>query len=282
MSHVNHFARLADISDEALSPTTEHRPPTTARMLNRGSMLLAMLAAAAGLPYVFSSGTGEKAATKEQVGKTVDREHHSPQDAKELASLIGQGSADSRPVEGGPIADLGEILNFSVTPRWIMDRWPRVSAALSDLDLHGYRVALVTGTDPTDVAGSLTYYFTPKQRLQRITLFGTTGDASKLIAYLAKNHQFIRVYSSEPAIAIYQVPFSGTILSELRVKPAQVLRAGDPLTRFELALTMERPPTDGTFMDLITGKPSPSKKSAPIQLPPPPGPAAAGPPVPHK
>ncbi|MBI3463031.1 MAG: hypothetical protein HY000_08235, partial [Planctomycetes bacterium] len=231
-------------------------------MLNKGWMLIAMLAAAAGLPYLFSSGAGREAATEEQASEASDADQHrSSVNAKELASLIRPEGADSRPVEGRPIADLGEILNFSVTPAWIMDRWPRVSAALSELDLHGYRVVLVTGTEPSDVAGSLTYYFTPKQKLQRITLFGTTGDPGKLIAYLTTKHNFVRVYSPDPATAVYQVPFSGTILSELRIKPAQVLRAGDSLTRFELAMTMERPPTDGTFMDLRAGKPSQRSKT---------------------
>src|SRR5204862_1183718 len=46
----------------------------------------------------------------------------------------------------------------------------------------GMRVALVSGTRPDDVAGSMTYYFDEYHRLQRITFTGLTQDARRLLA----------------------------------------------------------------------------------------------------
>jgi hypothetical protein len=224
-------------------------------MFNRGSMLVAMLAAAAGLPYVFSSSTERGELTETNAADPLaaggsPKHQLSSRHANDSASLVSPSRTDSRPVEGPSIGDLSEILNFGVTPQWIMARWPRVSAALSELDLHGYRVVLVTGTGASDLAGSLTYYFTPEPKLRRITLFGTTGDPRKLIDHLAAKHNFVRVNSSDPALTVYRVQFSGQTISELRIKPAQILR-GDALARFEVALVIERPSNDGTFMDLL-------------------------------
>ena len=52
----------------------------------------------------------------------------------------------------------------------------------AELDLQGYRVAYVSGTAETDIAGSLSYYFDNTHRLRRIAFNGTTGDARRLVS----------------------------------------------------------------------------------------------------
>ena len=47
---------------------------------------------------------------------------------------------------------------------------------------------LVTGTEPKTVAGSLTYYFNAENYVERVTLFGYTGDAEPLISLLQQQY----------------------------------------------------------------------------------------------
>ena len=79
-----------------------------------------------------------------------------------------------------PLPSLAEVLRFDVTVEWVMQRWPRVTTGLPQLQLQGYRVPLVTGTSLSDVAGSLTYYFNARQQVQRITLRGTDRRSQRL------------------------------------------------------------------------------------------------------
>jgi len=59
-----------------------------------------------------------------------------------------------------------------------------------DYELHGLRVALITGTNSWDLHGSLTYYFDTSHRVQRITFRGWSGDATKLITLLTQKYGF--------------------------------------------------------------------------------------------
>ncbi|MHC4403587.1 MAG: DUF6690 family protein, partial [Planctomycetota bacterium] len=125
------------------------------------------------------------------------------------------GSADSvaeRPVprslQSAPVHDLGEVFRFDVTPDWIVYNWPRVSSGLAHLPLQGYRVPLVSGTSQDDVAGSLTYYFNAQQRLQRITLHGTTGSTLKLAHLMKVRFGFVRRLTNDPGVFLYEVPDS--------------------------------------------------------------------------
>src|SRR5581483_3994604 len=119
--------------------------------------------------------------------------------------------------------------------------WPRVNTRLASLDLHGYRVALVTGTKESDLAGSLTYYFAPDQRVQRITFIGKSGDPSPLVALLTSRYRFKRKIVDDPSLALYQVKRGWKTLSEMRIRPASSITADDPYGRFEVALVIERP-----------------------------------------
>ncbi len=145
-------------------------------------------------------------------------------------------------VEGAPVPALAEVLRFDVSPAWVLQRWPRVSTDLALLQLHGYRVPLVTGTSPNDVAGSLTYYFNPAQQVQQITLRGTTGDPRALISFMNSRYGYIRRPCNDPSRLIYEtVNSGGKSLGTMVIQSAPVVRADRPYQRYALDVTIERP-----------------------------------------
>ena len=141
-----------------------------------------------------------------------------------------------------PMPSLAEVLRFDVTVEWVLQRWPRVSTGLPHLQLQGYRVPLVTGGSVADVAGSLTYFFNAQQQLQRITFAGTTGDYRRLLHLLSTHYGFVNRPTNTPNVILFEVPSQqNPPHSYLWVRPAAVLKATDPLRRFELTLVLERP-----------------------------------------
>ncbi len=161
-------------------------------------------------------------------------------------SLVGKLTAVdpgplSLPVDVNPVASLYEVLRFDVTVEWVMQRWPRVSTGMPHLQLQGYRVPLVSGTSMGDVAGSLTYYFNAAQRVQRITLKGTTGDPAMLVGLLANQHHFTRRLTNDPGVVLYEaVDSNSRPAGTLMIRSAKVVKAYQPYTRFEVDLTMDR------------------------------------------
>ncbi|MEM6689631.1 MAG: DUF6690 family protein [Planctomycetota bacterium] len=99
--------------------------------------------------------------------------------ARRLGGLPNDPQQDPR-LTGATTAELAEVLRFDITPAWVISRFARVSTVLADVNLEGLRVPVVTGTNPDDVAGTLTYYFDRSQKLQRLTLHGFTGDPRKV------------------------------------------------------------------------------------------------------
>ncbi|MBN2476740.1 MAG: hypothetical protein JXB62_19170 [Pirellulales bacterium] len=145
-------------------------------------------------------------------------------------------------VEGPRVQDLAEVLRFDVTSDWILRRWPRVSTGLAHLRYQGYRVPLVTGTQATDLAGSLTYYFDPQQKVQRITFYGTTGDARQLVNLLTTRYRFTHRLANDPGLALYEAKSaSGRPSGVLSVTSAGIIKASDPHRKFEVELVIERP-----------------------------------------
>lgn len=164
--------------------------------------------------------------------------------ALENGTVTGMPSVDglaSTPLEGAEVGQFWEVLRFDVTPSFVTDRWPCVTTSLYELDLQGFRVPLVTGTDPDDLAGSLTYYFNQQRLLQRITFAGTTGDYRRLLQLLTDHYGFVSRPTNTPNVILFEVPSSKQATSYLWIRPVDVLRADQPLNRFQLTLVMERP-----------------------------------------
>ncbi|NQT41496.1 MAG: hypothetical protein HQ581_28665 [Planctomycetes bacterium] len=155
---------------------------------------------------------------------------------------VGPDGLPAPSLEGAEVADLAEIFRFDVTTSWILGRWSRVSTGLGGIEFQGYRVPLVTGTAENDLAGSLTYYFTPARQLQRITFQGTTGDTRRLLQLLITRYGFARRVTDDPTVVVYQVPtFNGQTKSEIRIEAARIVKADQPLGRFHVSLVLQNP-----------------------------------------
>ncbi|MGD0518904.1 MAG: DUF6690 family protein [Thermoguttaceae bacterium] len=180
-----------------------------------------------------SSTTSAATASTTEALKAVDK-------SAESVSTTSQ-PATSR-LEGSPTPTLAEVLRFDVSPTWVLQRWPRVSSDLALLQLHGYRVPLVTGTKANDVAGSLTYYFNPAQQVQQITLRGTTGDPRALISFMNERFGYVRRPNNDPGRLVFEtVNAGGKTTGTMIIKSAPVVRADLPFQRYALDLTIERP-----------------------------------------
>jgi hypothetical protein len=155
---------------------------------------------------------------------------------------LSQSHSTMLSVEGAPTPALADVLRFDVSPAWVLQRWPRVSTDLALLQLHGYRVPLVTGTKPNDVAGSLTYYFNPSQQVQQITLRGTTGDPRAIINFMNARYGYVRRPCNDPSRLIYEtVNSGGKSLGTMIIQSAPVVRADRPYQKYALDLSIERP-----------------------------------------
>ncbi|MEO1618850.1 MAG: DUF6690 family protein [Planctomycetota bacterium] len=108
----------------------------------------------------------------------TDRYRYEKDLARKLGGMPGDPQAEPT-LAGNQIRDLREVIRFDITPDWVISRFSRVSTVLANLNLKGLRVPVVTGIHATDVAGTLTYYFDSSDRLQRLTIHGFTGDASR-------------------------------------------------------------------------------------------------------
>jgi hypothetical protein len=208
--------------------------------MGRPGLLGLGLAAAIGLPYVTSPDSG----LRKWANSVAEKPAATRTAATAGLSAAGSAPTASHPVtrpEGQPVTHLGEVFRFDVTTGWVLARWPRVTTRLATLDLQGYRVALVTGTKESDLAGSLTYYFNPDQRVQRIAFKGTTGDTRMLVALLSSQFGFVRTATPDPHLHLYQVKEDREVVSELRIHSISTIKSTDPHGRFQVALVIERP-----------------------------------------
>ncbi len=149
-------------------------------MFSRPMLLVSVLAAAVGVPYVLLDEqlAGTVRDGWDRVASNFERHEESEPNFH---------AANYSPVSGtpgtNPPTPIEQIFRFDLTPRWVASRWPRVSTvAGEDPDQLAMRVVLVSGTRPDDVAGSLTYYFDRHHQLQRITFSGLTRDPRRLLA----------------------------------------------------------------------------------------------------
>jgi len=157
-------------------------------------LLSAMIFTAAGFGYMQykTAPAGEDAFT----GLFADDEILI--DPEIVSETLAEAGDEVVAVSGPQVQDFAEIFRFDLTPNHVMEKWQQVSASLRHLDLQGYRVPLVTGIDDTDLAGSLTYYFDPRQRLRRITFVGTTGNPLRLTHFITQQYGFRRVVNQDP------------------------------------------------------------------------------------
>lgn len=213
-------------------------------MFRRNFLFLAILAAATVGPFaMFNDDLGGN--LKKKWNDWTSAKKVTATDKKEIdLSPAGLTNETFNPVDANDAHPskqiaLHEVIRFDVDPRWVMDRWPRVTTTLADSELEGMRVLLVTGTEIDDMTGSLTYYFNKDHQVQRVTLHGHTGDERKLAALLTKHFGFRRQASL--GAGLYLQRWNGKPTGVLHVTHAPVVRAGAPHSRLKVMLEINRP-----------------------------------------
>jgi len=219
-------------------------------MPNR-NWFLVFLVGGAVLPYVLSGQSAVREAITSPLKLVSGEEAKPAPQAAQGMPAAGATIAAAPPATSGTkpassvsqekFVDLEQAFRWEITPAWILGNWPRVTTHLAALDSQGYRVTLITGTGQTDLAGAVTYYFDPQQRLQKMVFHGTTGDAKRLVQFLISRHHFERRLTDDPSVYLYKVEQDGQALSELKIKTAPIVRTTSAYSRFEVSLTMNRP-----------------------------------------
>lgn len=204
-------------------------------------LLLAGVAVmAVGGPVAFFSAANWWKSFRQSLAGSPNRDAATDQVTAAISAAPGQPPKPT--IEGPPVGDLAEVFRFDVTPAWVTQRWPRVSTGLANLQLEGYRVALVSGTRPSDLAGALTYYFNSTHQVQQITFRGTTGDTSSLVRMLTSRYRLARKITNDPGTIIYEaVNPAGKATSMARIRQAAVVKVDDPNRRYVVELVLERP-----------------------------------------
>jgi len=145
------------------------------------------------------------------------------------------------PLEGTEQISLHEVFRFDITKEWVYQHWARKSTGLGELGFFGVRVPLVTGTELSDLAGSLTYYFDDNGSVQRISFHGHTGDTTQLVMLMVQKFGLQRQETIVVGEQVFQVRQGVKIYSELRTRPAPVLWSSSPHDSFTVDLELQRP-----------------------------------------
>ena len=209
---------------------------------------ITVIAAAAAVPYVITKApdldkllpgeqesAAEIAVAADGLGQNPPAGRNSPQN---LASNHYPSSAPYRRMHS---VSLHDVFRFDVSKGWVYHRWSRKSTALAELGLFGIRVPLVTGTQMHDIAGSLTYYFSEGDVLERISFTGHTGDTTQLVMLMTQRYGL----QPQPTVVVgeqlFQERYQDHVFSELRIRPAFVVRANSPLDNYAVELELQRP-----------------------------------------
>jgi hypothetical protein len=162
------------------------------------------------------------------------------------------------PLEGTPAVSLSEVFRLDVTKDWVYARWPRKTTALAELDLYGVRVPLVTGSQLTDLAGSLTYYFGPEGRVRLISFRGRTGDTTQIVQLVMQRFGLQPQPSLLAGEQLFQIRDGEKVLSSLRTRPAPVLWASSPHDSFSVELDLQDPATARPLAQTLPPLPAPA------------------------
>lgn len=205
--------------------------------LGRKSLLGLALAAAATVPYAVTSATSSKPSQAARLGQP-----RPPRPAAAAAAANPQQAARAEPrLEGPQVRSLDEVFRFNATPHWITANWSRVLTQSDQAGSRSYRVPLVTGSRPQDLAGALTYRFGQDQQVEQIHFRGTTGDPLALETLVTRRFGLVRKRTSDPGLYLYQAKSGGKVTSEMVVRTSPLLTAGNPHSRYSLELLLSRP-----------------------------------------
>ena len=139
----------------------------------------------------------------------------------------------------GPVYDFREVLRFDMTPAALMQRFQRITTVLSETQFDGMRVPFVSGTMPTDIAGSLSYFFDRQQSLRRVQMTGMMGDPSTLTQLMTQYYQL----KPEQTLggSLYTTRWNNRVTSVLQVNLAPVIDSTNQLQRYQVFLELNQP-----------------------------------------
>lgn len=221
-------------------------------MLPRPLILPALLTASVAVPYVATNGpewpagwkpSGSSAAAAASAGATSSLtlgDEGAPN-----TTVRGPGALlfpSSTPLEGLQTYSIAEVLRMDVSKEWVYQRWARKSTVTAELDLYGVRVPLVTGTQLTDLAGALTYYFGHDGRVHKLSFRGRTADTSQLVHQVVPRYGLAR-QAAGPGEQLFELRRGDDVISQLRTRPASVLWDSAPHESFDVELDLQRPET---------------------------------------
>ena len=216
--------------------------------MSRLLILAALLGATIGVPYLAShsknSSAKDGASSDAPPSSSASAATIAPT-AAELARLPAQSPGSliyesPAPLEGARFYSVEQVLRFDVTNDWVYRNWERKSTGPTDVGLFAVRVPLVTGTQITSLAGSLTYYFNHYGQVEHISLRGRTGDTTPLVQFLTRTYRFQAV-GAPIGEQLYQVKRGHRVHSELRTRPESILWTTSPHTSITVELELARP-----------------------------------------
>jgi hypothetical protein len=209
-------------------------------MFNRPLLFLGVLVAAVVVPYVLLDDNLSKTAQTQLARLTGGGGKDQPAGGS-ILPWVASAEKPAAPFSPAPLSvpvRLEEALRFDITPPWVTARWPQVSTVAGDGTHMGLRVPLVTGTDPGDIAGSLTYYFDERHELARITLSGITGDETRIIAVATQQFGLRAVPTLAAGLYVTGDPARPT--SSLQVSHLPMVKTANSYARAEIALDLRR------------------------------------------
>jgi len=155
-----------------------------------------------------------------------------------MTSVPTATDSDTPHLDGGRINHFSEVIRFDIKPSWVTKRWARVSSSLAELGLEGYRVPVVTGSDVTDLAGSLTYYFDKQNQIQRVVFVGNTGDPTRLVDFVSSEYRMTQRPSLNTGLYIHSR--GGIPVNALTIKQNSVITADNPHGTYQVYLELNR------------------------------------------
>jgi uncharacterized protein DUF6690 len=204
-------------------------------MFSRPVLFVAVLLAAVAIPYVVLDdqlGESVRGGWNRLLGKAAEEK-----DA--LVDRFSEGGYSPASVPTtGPAVTIEQAFRFDLTPQWVSGHWPQVSTVAGLPEQLGMRVALVSGTQPDDVAGSLTYFFDAHHQLQRITFSGLTRDPRRVLAATVTPYHLKSQPTTGAAYYLSGDPREPT--SEVRVEHLPVLTSDSTAARAEVTVDLRR------------------------------------------
>lgn len=194
-------------------------------------LLIPALVAAVGVPYAMRN---------EDTGNETDAHAVGSLDPSaallDISGNLAKPGSRSAETAGLP---LERLFRFDISPQWITTHWSRVSTIITQTELQGLRVPVVTGTETHALAGVVTYYFDARDRLVRIAFQGSTGDERPLLQVVLRAFEL----RAEPKLGagVYVRKWRGRPFSVLRIRRAPIIRASAPNASLEISMELNRP-----------------------------------------